>query len=160
MLAQQRQQITLLAEAQSSVGCCGGLCTTNSTSTIANNTNANANGNAAMANGDGTGANMMINNMNMNSNNNNNEVEMRETGIEVYGTPFYEFMRLAWLFSGFTLFAWTCNLFISYWAFASYYRKHSTGPLLSFWQAYDHKLVATVIVVTVYLAWPLCNFAL
>lgn len=154
MLAQQRQQITLLAEAQSSAGCCGGLCTSNNTSAIANNANNAAA--AGIANGDATG---QSNNININ-NNNNNVLEVRETGMEVYGTPFYEFMRLAWLFAGLTLFAWTCNLFISYWAFASYYRNHSTGPLHSFWQKYDNKFVATVIVVTVYLAWPLCSFAL
>ncbi|CAG9568238.1 conserved hypothetical protein [Leishmania major strain Friedlin] len=83
-----------------------------------------------------------------------------DRGIEFYETPFYEFVRFAWLFSGLTTFAWTCNLFISFWSFSYFYIRETTGPLNTFWTVYTHKMEATLIVVTVFLAWPLCNFVL
>lgn len=83
-----------------------------------------------------------------------------DRGIEFYETPFYEFVRFAWLFSGLTAFAWTCNLFISFWSFAYFYIRETTGPLNTFWTVYTRKMEATLIVVTVFLAWPLCNFVL
>ncbi|AYU75964.1 hypothetical protein LdCL_050010900 [Leishmania donovani] len=83
-----------------------------------------------------------------------------DRGIEFYETPFYEFVRFAWLFSGLTTFAWTCNLFISFWSFSYFYIRETTGPLNAFWTVYTRKMEATLIVVAVFLAWPLCNFVL
>ncbi|XQJ24558.1 hypothetical protein NXY56_000449 [Leishmania guyanensis] len=83
-----------------------------------------------------------------------------DSGIEFYETPFYEFVRMAWFASGITAFAWTCNLFISFWSFDQFYIRETTGPLRTFWVIYSRRMNATLIVVTVFLAWPLCNFVL
>ncbi|KAG5512017.1 hypothetical protein GH5_07971 [Leishmania sp. Ghana 2012 LV757] len=82
------------------------------------------------------------------------------SGIEFYETPFYEFVRLAWFVSGLTAFAWTVNVLISFWSFSGFYIRHTAGPLRNFWEVYTRKMSATLIVVTVVLAWPLCNFVL
>ncbi|KPI83701.1 hypothetical protein ABL78_7252 [Leptomonas seymouri] len=80
-----------------------------------------------------------------------------DSGIELYDTPFYEFVRIAWLISGLTAFVWTCNLFISFWAFSDFYIKQTSGPLKAFWNTYASKMNGSLIAVTIFLAWPLCN---
>lgn len=83
-----------------------------------------------------------------------------DSGIEFYDTPYYEFVRIAWFVSGLTAFVWTCNLFISFWAFSNFYIEHTTGPLRLFWRDYARKMNASLVVVTIFLAWPFCNFFL
>ncbi|KAG5487065.1 hypothetical protein LSCM1_07735 [Leishmania martiniquensis] len=81
-------------------------------------------------------------------------------GIEFYETPFYEFVRIAWFVSGLTAFAWAVVIAISFWSFSDFYIRSTEGPLRSFWQVYTRKMSATLVVVTVFLAWPLFNFLL
>jgi hypothetical protein len=83
-----------------------------------------------------------------------------DSGIEFYDTPFYEFVRIAWFVSGLTAFVWTCNLFVSFWAFSDFYITHTSGPLRAFWSDYAHKMNASLVMVTIFLAWPLFNFVL
>ncbi|GET85790.1 hypothetical protein, conserved [Leishmania tarentolae] len=83
-----------------------------------------------------------------------------DRGIEFYETPFYEFVRFAWLFTGLTTFAWVCNLLFSLFSFSHFYINETTGLLNTFWTTYVRKMTITLIVVTVFLAWPLCNFVL
>lgn len=83
-----------------------------------------------------------------------------DSGLEFYDTPLYEFVRMAWFVSGLTAFVWTCNLFVSFWAFSSFYISNTSGPLRAFWTNYASKMNASLIVVTVFLAWPLCCFVL
>ncbi|KPA80833.1 hypothetical protein ABB37_04260 [Leptomonas pyrrhocoris] len=83
-----------------------------------------------------------------------------DSGVEFYDTPFYEFVRLAWFVSGLTAFVWTCNLFISFWAFSNFYIQNTSGPLRVFWSDYTRKMNGSLVMVTVFLAWPLCSFAL
>lgn len=80
--------------------------------------------------------------------------------IELYDTPLYEFVRIAWMVSGITAFVWTFNLFLSFWAFSGFYVTATTGPLQTFWTTYSTRQNATLIVVTVFLVWPLCSFVL
>lgn len=77
--------------------------------------------------------------------------------VEVYDTPFYEFMRIAWFYLGMVALFWSANLLLSYWSFSSFYKEETTGQLKEFWEKYDTKFSASVILVTIYLAWPLFN---
>ncbi|KAH9588784.1 hypothetical protein LSM04_007355 [Trypanosoma melophagium] len=77
--------------------------------------------------------------------------------IEVYGTPFYEFMRIAWFVMGVAVFLWVCNMMVSFWKFSSFYRNSTTGKLHEFFEEYNVRFSASVICVTIYLAWPLVN---
>ncbi|KAL7711073.1 hypothetical protein N2W54_002295 [Lotmaria passim] len=83
-----------------------------------------------------------------------------DSGIEFYDTPFYEFVRIAWFVSGLTAFVWTCNLFLSFWAFSDFYIHHTSGRLHTFWVDYARKMNGSLVMVTIFLAWPLCNFVL
>lgn len=80
------------------------------------------------------------------------------SGIEVYDTPFYAFLRVAWGFSGITTFVWIATVLVSFYTFMDYYLEHTSGQLNKFWHDYTTKYISTLLVVGVYLTWPiLCN---
>jgi hypothetical protein len=80
--------------------------------------------------------------------------------IDIYGTPLYDCLRVAWFISSIITFLWVVNAMYSYWTIAPAWKSASTGPLNSFLVAYDKKFVASVVCVTIYLCWPLANILL
>nr|CCD15546.1 unnamed protein product [Trypanosoma congolense IL3000] len=77
--------------------------------------------------------------------------------VQVYGTPFYEFMRVAWFVMGVAAIAWMYTLLMSYCSYSAYYRARAKGELLEFLISYHIRFLATVTCVTIYLAWPISN---
>ncbi|RHW71522.1 hypothetical protein DPX39_070082000 [Trypanosoma brucei equiperdum] len=77
--------------------------------------------------------------------------------IQVYGIPFYETMRCAWFVMGFAVVTWTYTLMASYMAQSQQYRDRASGELQQFLTAFHQRFIATVVCVTIYLAWPISN---
>jgi hypothetical protein len=75
--------------------------------------------------------------------------------INLFGTELYEVFRCVWFVSGLIVFFWVANAMTSYWNFIGFWKNNTEGSLHEFWVAYDKKFVASVVCVTIYLAWPI-----
>ncbi|CUE69611.1 transmembrane protein, putative [Bodo saltans] len=75
--------------------------------------------------------------------------------INLFGTELYEVFRCVWFVSGLIVFFWVANAMTSYWNFIGFWKNNTEGALHDFWVAYDKKFVASVVCVTIYLAWPI-----
>jgi hypothetical protein len=85
---------------------------------------------------------------------------MVDVPISFSGTPFYYIFRAVWFCVGLVVFLWTATVMYEYWNVMSQYKLFTEGDLKKFMINYDKKFVPSVIVITIFLAWPLCNMAL
>lgn len=76
-------------------------------------------------------------------------------GVEVYDTPYYAFLRVAWGFTGIACFVWIATTLVSFWSFMGFYVDHSEGDLKNFFEVYSVKYTATILTVGVFLTWPI-----
>jgi hypothetical protein len=75
--------------------------------------------------------------------------------IAFFGTPLYSIFRMCWFTVSIVIFLWIVNVMYEYWFFIGYYKQNTTGKLHDFWAKFDSKFVSTVIIVGIYLCWPL-----
>lgn len=75
-------------------------------------------------------------------------------------TPLYHVVRAVWFCVGLVVVLWTVTVLYEYMGVMAQYKKFSEGDLHSFFGKYDAKFVPSVIIVTIFLAWPLANMLL
>nr|CCC49386.1 conserved hypothetical protein [Trypanosoma vivax Y486] len=74
--------------------------------------------------------------------------------IHVYGTPYFEFVWMAWFVMGVATVVWTWTLMTSFWGYVGYYQYITTGRLNTFFADYNTRFSISVMFVSTFLAWP------
>lgn len=82
------------------------------------------------------------------------------SGVSVYDTPYYAFLRFAWGFVGCVVFVWIAVLLVPFFTFIPYFIDHTNGELRAFWEGYYTKYLPTILCVGAYLAWPIVSHVL